>query len=263
MAFPHHEIPLFESAHLDGVMANLLPPPRISGTTGPLFRESSRREPMLATPNPVPKRLAVAVDVAATVHEAMHVLPWYDGRLDVCILISHAVACFLRRVGFEAEIVLGVLNVVGWHRCNGDWKPVKHLTLGEPTPKKIGLHVFVRVRHDGRSYILDASLAQAERPEWRGTPHAVLAEIAPEEVYGFDHLDRHLAAGAEPLVGFRIFLPDRPDSYSRFAWYERVRKHGRALKAVSTAPDARLSRWKPVAARLVETWKAHMGAASA
>lgn len=123
-----------------------------------------------------------------------------------CILTSCVIKNFLKRKGYEWEIVPAIVDV-SLKNYEGDLAAPLTLGIGEPNEDMgvQGLHVIcVFVDESGRKWVIDGSIRQAWRAKYWGRPPEVIIAEAYESppVVGPD--DPFKAKGFHPIAGTSV-----------------------------------------------------------
>jgi hypothetical protein len=172
--------------------------------------------------------------------------PWWCGELNRCIWASSAVQKFLHDLDYQAEITPAILFLAAFE--HGNPQPPT-MSLGEPGPGEVGLHLVVVVRDkDERRWIVDSSVAQARRDRWPVTlPSVIVAAV--EVAKNARSRDPFVAKGYQ--FAREIRLPGSGTRYMMLRWYLAPgRQNGWQL-----APDAESARGLAVALRLKAAWR--------
>ncbi|HEX8443523.1 MAG TPA: hypothetical protein VF631_07735 [Allosphingosinicella sp.] len=167
-----------------------------------------------------------------------------------CILASKAILTFLHSKGYEAEILKVVCDVS--RRRDGRFVIPNTVALGLPDADAgtNGLHVVVRMAdRNGRKWIIDGSIRQADRPAyWEKPPEIIIARVidSPPVMHPDDF---YFQQGYHPLAAASTEQTD--GSILLFQW---VTKDDEADSWTGT-PDAAEDRAEKLSKRLNSAWR--------
>jgi hypothetical protein len=187
------------------------------------------------------KALAVIADKLHPAYDALDGGARAGRSRELCLFNSLAVRAFLVEIGFTDADVKPCAVLM---RAELDDRPVHTLGVGLPDqpdiPGKFNSHAIVAV--PSIALMIDATLYQAQRPQWRGAlPGMIALPYAPN---GLTIAGRRVTSRAEPGFVFDISWTARPEIDIRRQRDFRDAASIARRRRVAAAMRERFGRWR-------------------